>query len=108
MPGDNAREKLLDFLDRKAFDPVLKASPDDYTNDAQKQKLKNVQKTTRNTKESYHKYGSAEKVRQMFRDDLHSDAAEDVHRELRDLGLPTLNEIEPEFTHLADQLDVDH
>lgn len=108
MPGSDAREKLLDLLDRKAFDPVLKASPDDDNGEDRKRQLKDVQATTRNTRESYHTYGSAEKVREMFRDDLHSDAAEKVHRHLHDLDLPTLNDVELEFERLADQLGVGH
>ena len=105
--SDNARDKLLDLLDNKAFDPVLQASPDDYKGDDQ-EKLKDLQKTTKSTKESYHEYDSAEKVRQMFRDDLSSDAAQDVHQQLRDLGLPTLNDIKPEFERVADEVGVGH
>lgn len=69
-------------------------------------KLKDLQKTTKSTQKSYHEYESAEKVQQMFRDDLSSDAAQDVHRQLRDLGLPTLNDVKPEFERLADKLGV--
>lgn len=109
MPDKNAREKMLDLLDRKAFDPVLNASPDDYGSDADKEKLRHLQKTTQSTRESYHeKYGSAEKVRQMFHDDLNSDAAKKVHRDLKDLGLPVLNDIKPEFERLTDELGVGH
>ncbi|HEV2108607.1 MAG TPA: hypothetical protein VGR16_10130 [Thermomicrobiales bacterium] len=107
MPTKDAREKLLDLLDRRAFDPVLEASPDDYRSDADKDKLRDLQKTTRSTRDSYHeKYDTAEKVREMFRDDLSSDAAQKVHRELKDLGLPTLNDVKPEFERLADELGV--
>ena len=91
----------------KAFDPELKASPDDYESDTDKDKLRDLQQTTRNTQESYHrKYESAEKVRRMFHNDLNSDAAKKVHRDLKDLGFPTLNDIEAEFGRLADELDV--
>lgn len=105
--ANDARKKLLDLLDKKAFDPVLQASPDDYKGD-DKQKLKDLQKTTQSTKESYHEYGSAEKVREMFRDDLSSDAAQKVHKQLRDLGLPTLQDVKPEFEKLADEVGVGH
>ncbi|HEV2127411.1 MAG TPA: hypothetical protein VGR22_02200 [Thermomicrobiales bacterium] len=105
--ANDARMKLLDLLDKKAFDPVLQASPDDYKGD-DKQKLKDLQKTTQSTKESYHEYGSAEKVREMFRDDLSSDAAQKVHKQLRDLGLPTLQDVKPEFEKLADEVGVGH
>lgn len=106
--ANDARKQLLDLIDNKAFDPVLNASPDNYDSDEKKRKLKDVQKTTKSTKQSYHDYGSAEKVLQMFEDDLNSDAAQDVHRELRDLGLPTVNDIKPEVEQLADKLGVGH
>lgn len=87
---------------------MLKASPDDYTGDAQT-KLKDLQKTTRSTQKSYHEYGSAEKVRESrTRDDLSSGAAKDVHKQLRYLGLPTLNDVKPEFDKLADEVGVDY
>jgi hypothetical protein len=109
MPERDAREKLLALLDTKAFEPVLKASPDDYSSEAEKKKLQDLQQTTRSTQQSYHqKYKTAEKVQEMFRDDLHSEAAQKVHRELRDLGLPTLNDIQDEFEKLADELGVGH
>jgi hypothetical protein len=109
MPERDAREKLLDFLDRKAFEPVLKASPNNYSSEADKKTLQALQQTTRSTQRSYHeKYKTAEKVREMFRDDLNSAAAQKVHHQLRDLGLPTLNDIKDEFEKFADELDVGH
>lgn len=108
MSDNDAKQKLLDLLDEKAFDPVLNASPDDYKSESDKKELRDLQKTTRSTQQSYHKYGSAEKVREMFWDDLSSDAAEKVHRRLKDLGLPTLDDVKPEFEKLADQLGVGH
>ena len=107
MPDNHAREKLLDLLDKKAFDPVLKASPDDYSKESDKKKLQDVQATTRSTQQSYHeKYKTAKDVLDNFRSDLNSHAAQKVHRELRDLGLPTVNDIKDEFENLADELGV--
>ena len=60
MSDNQAREKLLDLLDKKAFDPVLKATPDDYTKESDKEKLEDVHATTRSTQQSYHeKYKTA-------------------------------------------------
>jgi hypothetical protein len=109
MSDKHPREQLLNLLDKKAFDPVLQASPDDYKSEGDKQKLRNLQETTRHTQQSYHeKYTTAQDVRNNFRRDLNSEAAKKVHRELRDLGLPTLNDIKDEFDQLADQLGVGH
>ena len=106
MSKDNAKEKLVEFLDRKAFDPVLNARPDRYP-DNQKPKLEHVQRSTRSEKERFHHYGSAKEVVDMFKDDLNSEPAKKVHRELRDLGLPTLNDVRDEFEQLAEKLGVD-
>jgi hypothetical protein len=107
MANNKARQKLLDFLDEKAFEPVLNASPDDYDNDRDKEKLKEVQETTRSTQESYHKrYTSTEHIVKNFRSDLSSGPAKKVHGELRSLGLPTLPDIKEKFNHLVDELDV--
>ncbi len=106
MSDKDAEGKLLELLDRNAFEPVLNASPDDYSSESDRKKLRDVQEKTKSTQQSYHKYGSAEKVREMFRDDLSSDAAQKVHRQLKYLGLPTLDDIKPEFEKLADDLGV--
>lgn len=109
MANDRAREKLLDLLDRKAFDPVLEASADKYSSEHDKARLRDAQDTTRKTQQSYHeKYKTAQAVYENFRDDLHSEAAKKVHRELHDLGLPTVNDIKDEFVQLADELGVKH
>jgi len=39
MSKQEAREQLLDLLDKKAFNPILRASPDNYSNEADKKKL---------------------------------------------------------------------
>lgn len=107
MPEDQAREKLLALLDKKAFNPVLKASPGDYKSESDRQKLAGVQRTTRNTQQSYHeKYATARDVLDNFRADLNSRAAKKTHSSLKELGLPTVNDIKGEFEGLADKLGV--
>jgi hypothetical protein len=62
----NAREKLLRFLDQRAFDPILRASPDRYSGD-DKDKLEHVKGATERTKQRYHHdYASAEEVRGRY------------------------------------------
>ncbi len=103
----NAREELLRFLDKKAFDPVLKASADKYHSEAARKKLQDAKQSTEGSKKRYHEeYGSAEEVLKRFKDDLSSEAAKKVHRELKELGLPALPELSGEFEQLADRLGV--
>lgn len=103
MAQDNAEKKLLDFLDRKAFDPVLRARPDKYSDD-ERAKLEQVKEATRKERERYHHYGSARKIVEMFKDDLSSAPAKKVHGELRRLRLPTFGELRDEFDDLAAKL----
>lgn len=103
--ADSAKEKLVNFLERKAFDPVLKASLDDYPKD-KRNMLKDVQEATRAEKERFNDYDSAKEVYQMFKDDLSSEPAQDVHRKLRNLDLPTLNDCRDDFEKLAQEVGV--
>jgi hypothetical protein len=104
MSSDSKRG-MIEFLDKKAFDPVLHARPDSYP-ETKRAKLDDVQRATRSEKERYHHYSSAEQVYRMFRDDLSSEPAQKIHHELRELGLPTLKDIRGEFDKLASDLGV--
>ena len=46
------REQLLDFINKKPFDVVLKTSPDNY-NDEDGGKLEDMQRNTRNGKKQF-------------------------------------------------------
>lgn len=106
MAKKDPKEKLVDFLDKKAFDPVLSADPEDYSEDERK-RLKEVQQKTEREKKRYHdEYDSAEDVRNQFRSDVHSDEAKEVNRKLSSLDLPTLPDIEDEFEKLCSKLGV--
>lgn len=91
------RDRLIELIDTRAFDPVLEKSPEDYQSPGAREKLRDLQSTTRSTQQRYHKHETAAGVRDEFKNDLSSDAAKRVHQELESLGLPTLPEIEHEF-----------
>jgi hypothetical protein len=99
----HAKEELLQLLDRKAFDPVLRAKPADFPQ-SKRDRLADVQERTRREQDRYHHYGSAGEIVRMFHDDLDSEPAKKVHRSLDELGLPTLNDLQDEFDRLADKL----
>jgi len=105
MTETDARQKLVTFLDQKAFRPVLEADHSAYP-DSQRRKLADVQRRTETEIARFQNYGSAQEVMTNFRRDLHSDAAEKVHRVLKELGLPTVNDVRPEFEKLASSLGV--
>jgi hypothetical protein len=104
--ADTAKDKLVRFLDRRAFDPVLKARPDRYS-ESQQRTLEDVQRRTETEKDRFEHYGSARDVVVNFKRDLDSEPARKVHRELKNLGLPTIVDIKDEFLRLADDLHVD-
>jgi hypothetical protein len=107
MAKDSSKEKLVEFLNRKAFEPILRASPDDYKSEADKKALADVQRKTETEVERYARYPSAQKVRQMFKDDLNSAPAQKVDRELHRLGLPRLCDIKSEFDQLCEREGVE-
>jgi chromosomal replication initiation ATPase DnaA len=74
--------------------------------DTEKKTLAHVQQATKAEIERYRHYSSAEELVTNFQQDLHSDAAEKVHAELRSLHLPTIEDIRDEFERKASQLGV--
>lgn len=105
MSETEARQKLVSFLERTVFRPVLDAEPDRYP-EGKRPGLADVQRRTETEIERFRHYRSAREVVTNFRRDLSSDAAEKVHRELKALGLPTVNDVRAEFEELASSLGV--
>ena len=106
MTQSEARQRLVRFLEEKAFRPVLRADPADYP-ETQRDKLKDVQRRTEQEIERFRNYASAKEVVTNFRRDLNSEPAKKVHRALDDLGLPTLNDVQEEFEKLAQDLGLE-
>ena len=107
--ASDAKQELVDFLESRAFRPVLDRDPDQYGSDSDRQKLADVQRATRSEIDRYrHEYTSSQDVIQNYKDDLTSEPAKKVDRELNDLGLPTLRDIEPEFRRKVEDLGFDY
>ena len=96
------KNELVSFLDRRVFDPILRASPDQY-GAADRQKLQDVQESTRSEKERFRHYRSADDVKNNYLSDLNSSTAKRINKELEDLGLPRLPDVKDEFLKLAGQ-----
>lgn len=106
MAESSAREKLVDLLDRKVFRPILDASPDRYSG-ADRERFEDVREKTERTREKYRKeYGSAEKVYEMYRNDLSSEPAQRVTHDSHRLDLPALEDVKDEFAELARDVGV--
>ena len=95
-----SKDELVRFLDQHVFDPILKATPNNFTG-RKKDDLQYVQDRTRSEKDRYHSYGSADEVVRMYKDDLHSENAEPVNNRLKELGLPRLEDVREEFEKKA-------
>ena len=84
---DQAKTKLIRFLDARVYNPILKAPEKKYSASDRKI-LERVKRKTEQLKDGYRKYQSAGQVRQEFEDDLRSEAAKKVNADLKRLNLP--------------------
>lgn len=106
MKDEEKREKLVHFLDEKAFDPILRKSEEEFSGE-QRDKFRDVKRSTENEKHRFHEeYHSAGEVKENYLSDLSSSTARKKNEELEDLGLPRLPEFKDEFMRLCDELDV--
>lgn len=104
--ANDKRKQLLDFIDKHAFDVVLKANPNKYS-DEDKKKLEDIQRKTKNEQKQFHDdFINPEDVKKGFLSDVRSGAAKKVNDELKHLKLPTLPDIKDDFMALCDKLSV--
>ena len=94
------KSDLLHFLDKHVFHPILHASERDLGT-KQREDLEDLKKRTQDEMGRFHGYDSAEKIVQMYKDDIHSEAAKPINARLQDLGLPRLVDVREEFLKLA-------
>ncbi len=105
--ADNKKEQLVDFLDRKVFEPILRTSPEQYDTEEERDMLRDVQESTEAERERFREqYDSAERVKDMYHSDLSSSAAKKIHEESKELGLPLLEDVWEEFNELCEKLEV--
>ena len=95
-----SKQELLDFLDKHVFLRILHASERDLGT-KQREDLEDLKQRTQAEMGRFHGYDSAEKIVQMYKDDLHSEAAKPVNARLQDLGLPRLVEVRDECLKIA-------
>src|ERR1700710_114718 len=103
MADSGRKEKLIHFLEEKAFLPVVRADASNYANDKWEQ-LKDLQQRTQREIERFRGYRSADEVVVNFKRDLSSQPAKKVHQQLKDLGLPSLPDVREDFESLAGKL----
>lgn len=94
------KAELVDFLDKHVFLRILHASERDLGT-KQREDLEDLKRRTQDEMGRFHGYDSAEKVVQMYKDDVHSEAAKAANARLLDQGLPRLVDVREEFLRLA-------
>jgi len=104
--SSDAKQKLVHYLEEHAFNPILHADPDHYSG-KDRDKLDDVQRATKSEVDRYRHYGSARDVVDNYKDDLTSDEAKKIDRELKALDLPTLADVRDGFEKLAHDLHID-
>ncbi len=93
-----SKTELLHFLDQHVFNPILHAS---RRSGHEQGELEDVQRRTRDEQQRFRDYPTAEKVVEMYKDDLHSAKAKPVDARLKRLNLPLLADVKEEFLRLA-------
>lgn len=107
MAEKSKKKQLVEFLEEKAFEPVIKTRGTNYKGDPEKKMLEHVKRSTRAEEKRYREqYRTASEVKQRFFDDLTSRPAKKVDEELKQLGLPRLPDMKDEFLHLCDRIGV--
>ncbi len=96
------RDTLLDWLERRAFRPVLRADPQAYPRQ-KRSKLKGVQDRARTELERFHSCRSATEIVWRFKHDLRSPLVRELRRDLDDLGLPTPRRLQHQFEDVVYQ-----
>ena len=101
------KTRLVKFLDRRAFDPVLNRSRQQCKDALERKKLEHVQEILVAEKNRYHtQYESATEVRRAFFDDINSGVTNRIDDDLRELQLPSFLSLKDEFITLCENLDV--
>ncbi len=95
-----SQSELLHFLDQHVFDPILNAGK---RSGHEQKELEDVQNRTVAERERFQNYPSAEKIVEMYKDDLHSEKVKEVNSELQRLHLPILADVKDDLLKLAGQ-----
>ncbi len=104
---DESKAQLISLLEKRVFQPVLSATPDDFDSPQDREVLEDVQDNLRAERQRFREeYDSAEELRDAFHDDITSEEGQELDREAHLLGLPSLTDAEQEFEELCKKLGI--
>lgn len=105
MSTTNARQRLLEFLDERVFQPTLTADPLAYVTAEDRKLLRSVQKRVHETRVRYFAdYSNAGQVKANFIQDLNSKPGQQLAADMWVLKLTRFEDVRPEFLALCKQL----
>ena len=106
MTNPEAKKELLDFLNRKIFDPILTTPEKDFSTEEEQQRFEEVKKSIEEEKQRFQNLDTAEDVKNHFEENMASEPAQKAYSILKQLGLPRLPQFKSEFYELCDKLGV--
>lgn len=105
MSANDVKKQLLDFINKKTFEPILNTRPDKFKG-KDREDFEDVRRKTESEKKNFEDYGSADEIKKNYLSNVHSKAAAKVNDQLEKLGLPTMPEHKDEFMELCSKLGV--
>jgi hypothetical protein len=105
MTQHDVAHRLFEFFDEHAFRPVLAVSPERYP-PSRRDELWAVQEATRRERGRFESRRSAAEVYRAYHEELAAPDAAGLHRRLRALDLPTLEDVRIDFEHMAADLGI--
>jgi len=105
MSANDVKKQLLDFINKKAFDPILNAKADKFKG-KDREDFEDVRRKTESEKKNFEEYGSADEIKKNYLSNVRSKAAAKVNDQLEKLGLPTMPGHKDEFMELCNKLGV--
>lgn len=104
---EKKRDALLEFLDKKVFDPVLEAIPELYSSERDRRMLNSVQEKVKVNRERFHEsYLTAEAIRDQYFRELYFEGRSRLGKVLEDLELPRFVQLRGQFIDLCDLLEL--
>ena len=101
------KEALLDFLDRKVFNPVLEAIPEQYSSEYDQRMLFAVQEKVKSERKLFHKTVlTPQEIKHQYFRHLYFEGKGEIGKELEDLELPRFLQLRGQFIDLCNGLQL--
>jgi len=106
MSAKDNRQQLVDFINKKLFDPILKAKPDKLKEE-DKKILEDIQRKTEDEKRKFNEvYTTAKEVKENYLDNVRSKPAAKLNDQLEKFKLPTMPQHKDEFLELCEKVGI--